>query len=243
MDTSSFYHYICDRPLLSFCTSLLCILFTCNFFLTECVNKVGLVIANTLITNHYVWNLVTCCFYEVSVIKLLIDLVLLGLVNHKLYIHSSEQFGLFFIFSILACSIGTSTYCFIRFFGTGKEEILIHPMYGFNGIIVSLFTFARQQLKNESVHALFPQITYHNFPIIFTILQVIIWTIGLSTLSADMAFTFIGLFFSWSYLRFYYKYAEDEPLGDKSDDFSFVNMFPEVINVDHCCSLHYLFLP
>ena len=136
-------------PLVSCCGCALIVLYIMNFVLSDCVNTLALVTANTLITNTYVWNLVTSCFFETSILKLISDIVSLVLLANSIKIKNNEQFFLYFIFSLLACTIGTSTYCFVRFFLSGNEVMLINPIYGFNGVIMCVLMFARQQRREE----------------------------------------------------------------------------------------------
>jgi len=119
-----------NRPLFIIFSVQLVGLYSLNFILDNCSDKLGLVTANTLITNTYVWNLMTACFYEVSAVKVLFDLVSLFLLTKNLPIPSYEQYGLYCLFSILACTIATSVYCFVGFYILAKEEILITPIYG-----------------------------------------------------------------------------------------------------------------
>eukprot|EP01035_Chromulina_nebulosa_P009339 gene9339-12618_t len=87
--------------------------------------------------------------------------------------------------------------------------------------------FARQQRREELVYKGVPGVTYHNSPILFVLCQIICLLIGLPSFAMDVHFSIISLFFCWSYLRFYYRYNDFDPLGDKTEDFSFVHMFPE----------------
>ena len=136
-------------PLVYSCTSALLVFYSFNYFISDSTNSLALVTANTLITNTYVWNLLTSCFYETSLLKLISDIGSLVLLAHSIKINSNEQFFLYFVFSLLACTIGTSTYCFIRFFSSGHEDTLITPIYGFNGVIMCVLMFARQQRRDE----------------------------------------------------------------------------------------------
>jgi len=178
--------------------------------------------------NTYVWNLVTSCFYEKYLAKTAVDLTLLLLLTKSLPIPSIEQFGLYFLFSILACTIGTSTYCFFAFFTMARESSLINPIYGFSGVLMAISMFARHTYRDETVHSAFPKLTYHHLPVVLYLIQLTLYLVFGRTIIADMPFSAISLLFSWSYLRFYYKHSNSEVLGDKSEDFSFVGMFPEV---------------
>lgn len=49
-------------------------------------------------------------------------------------------------------------------------------------------------------------------------------------MALDLPFTIVALFFCWSYLRFYYRYEDNGPLGNNNEDFAFVRMFPEPLH-------------
>ena len=104
-----------------------------------------------------------------------LDIIVFILITKTLRIDNWEQFGLYFIFSILACTIGTSAYCFIRFFATSLEEMLMMPIYGFGGVFMTLLMYNRSQLKNEPIINTFPQLTYQNLPIIVIFSQFFLW--------------------------------------------------------------------
>jgi hypothetical protein len=220
---------ILNRPIFNFCAGFSLVLFALNFIVPDCASIIGLVPANTLITNTYVWNILTSCFYETNAVKLAFELFVFWFATRPIIDPSFEQFGLYFAFSILSCTLGTSVYCFIRFFTSGNELLLVTPIYGLSGINISLLMYVRQQLRNESVHNSYPIITYHHLPVLLLCLQILLALLGLKSLSADLPFSLAALFFSWSYLRFYFRYSDvDNSTGDKSDEFAFVVMFPEV---------------
>lgn len=219
---------ILNRPLVLPLSGTMIGLYLLNYILHECEQKIGLVVANTLITNTYVWNLVTSMFYEKFLWKLIFNLCWMASLMECIEIQSMEQFGLYFVFSILACTIGTSIYSLGVFFTYGIEESLTTPFFGSNGICMIIVMYARQQLKGQKINERFPFFTYHNAPVVFIIYQLVMALIGFESQWSDLPFVLIALFFSWSYLRFYYKYNEVDPQGDMSDDFSFVAMFPEV---------------
>jgi hypothetical protein len=223
---------VANRPLFTGCAAAILVLYTLNFILSDCKEKVGLVTANTLITNTYVWNLVTSCFYETQIAKVAFDLVALLYLTKSLPIPNLEQFGLYFLFCVLACTIGASTYCFMSFVAVARESRLITPIYGFGGVMMSIAMYARHQYRNEIVHPAFPKLTFHHLPIVLLLVDLVLYNIWFTKfLVTDIHFTVIALFFSWSYLRFYYKHGTSEATGDDAEDFSFVSMFPEV----RCC--------
>lgn len=220
-----------ERTLFLWCAVPILVEYSLNFVLKDCTSTLALIPANTLITHTFVWNLASSSFYESNPLKAGFDVIMLWWISKHVGAPSLEQFGLYFAFSILACSIGTSVLSFLRFVSSGHEYPLISPSYGFGGVLIALMMFARQKLRNQPVHHRFLQFfTYNNVPTVYCGLQLVLALIGLKSFTQDLSFTFISLVFSWSYLKFYYKYNEIDPPGDRSEDFTFVGMFPEVLS-------------
>jgi hypothetical protein len=217
-----------SQPIVFICIIAVIVLSCLNFVLPDMTNKFGLVPVNTLITNYYSWNLITSCFFETEIIKIITELTIFYHISANLSIKSYENFFLYFAFTSLTCTIGTLVYCFVRFFATRLEEMILESVYGFGGILICFAMLSRQQFKNQSVILAFPFITYHNLPILMLSIQFVLWIAGLKQYANDILFTSISLVTSWSYLRFYYKFDDKPTYGDSSDDFSFVSMFPSV---------------
>lgn len=223
--------FFIDRPVTAACLLLLCITYCLNFAIKDCTNVLGLVTVNTLIADRQVWNVFTCQFYEQSILKLVIDIVgIIVITKSTKIIGGYDQFGLYFAVCLLSCSFFTSAYCFIRYFSTGVEEMIIDPIYGFGGVFMIMLTYARQQLQNEAVVPQMPHISYNNLPIIVLFVQIVLRLVGLKFLAIDIPFSVIAMLVSWSYLRFFYRFEGNNSsmLGDRSDTFAFVSMFPEV---------------
>ena len=222
--------FFIDRPVTTGCLTILVATFCLNFVIADCTNTLALVIVNTLIADKQIWNIVTCQFYEKSIIKLLFDLAgILIITKSTRIIGGYKQFGLFFAVSLFCCSFFTTVYCFIRFFSTGIEDMIMEPIYGFAGVFMIMLTYGRQQLQNEPVFVQLPSINYNNLPLIVVSVQLILWLVGLKILALDLPFSIIAMLVSWSYLRFYYKFETNSTtFGDRSDSFAFVAMFPEV---------------
>jgi len=233
-----------ERPLFLYCFIPLIILYSLNYLLDHCETIIALVTANTIITHTYVWNMITACFYETNSIKLLLDIGLLWWISKYIGYPNIEQFGLYFLFTILSCTMGASIYYFARFVGSGREEFLLVPLYGFNGILMSFFMYIRRIHGNGYIHeTLLPRITFHQLPSLFLFLQLITGLIfgTKNILFEDFLFTFISFIFSWSYLKFYYKYDDENPLlpmnlitsteSHVQEEFQFVNMFPQASHI------------
>jgi hypothetical protein len=127
--------------------------------------------------------------------------------------------------------MGTSIICFARFITTGHEHPLIVGNYGFSGIIIVFLMYVRQSMKHESVVARFPSLTYNFLPTLYVSIHVLLTIVGVKSMNSDVLFSLVTLFFSWSYLKFFYKYTEIDPPGDRSEDFTFVAMFPEAFHI------------
>lgn len=220
--------YFQDRYIACICCLILILTSTLNLILSDPVSILALVPVNTLIANSYVWNVFTCAFYEKMLLKIILD-VLLSLVSIKsLKVESFEQFGLYFLSSILFTSFCTSAVYFISFFSTLLEDQLIKPTYGFSGIYIILLMYCRRQYGHEPVHSSFPLITHHNLPVLYLTIQAILLIFTVPVLPNDILFSIISLLYSWTYLRFFYRFNDDLPVGDTSEEFAFVEMFPEV---------------
>ena len=222
-----------DQPITAGCIVLLLLFFAANYITTDATNKLGLVTANTLVADTQVWNLFTSQFYESNVIKLALDVVGIVVITTKTKIvGGTDQFGIFFVLNLFACSFFTSAYCFVRYFSTALEEMIMVPIYGFSGLFMAVLMYTRQQQRFEPVVAQVPHITYNNLPVLVVAAQMLLWLVGLRWLALDLPFTIVAILVSWSYLRFFYRFDGGAPLpGDRSDEFSFVVMFPEALHL------------
>jgi hypothetical protein len=206
------------------------VLYLCNFVFPHSVQFFSLIPINTVIVNFYAWNIVSSCVYETSIIKILFwDFPLLWITTCRLPMMCTEQFLLFLLFSILACSLATSVFCFITFALTQTESYLITPVYGLSGVLVALSMFCRRSYPEDSVFAAVPSLKFNQLPVAVIGCHACASLIS-STLRSDLIFSFVSFFFSWSYLRFFFRFSELEEPGDRTDIFSFVNMFPQVSN-------------
>lgn len=220
-----------DQPLISFCSFLLICFYSLNFAIEHCPIILGLVPVNTLVANSYIWNLVTSCFYEENILKLCLDfLVLLTCLLNPVSYSPVDQYFLYFVFSILGCTVITSVWCFGRFFFTGMDQMLLEPIYGFGGVLIILLMHIRTQHRDVCIITNFPDLTFNNIPIVILVVDLILWIVGLKHLASDVPFCVIGLLFSWSYLRFYIKDNEGN-LCNQAEELSFVSMFPESLHV------------
>jgi hypothetical protein len=223
-----------QKPMIVGVVGCLVFISALQFGIDEPTEKLGLVSVNTFIVNSFVWNIVTCPFYETNLGKLLVEAAAFLFVFRNLSFPSLEQFGVYLLGTIICASVCSSGYAFVKFFITHMEEALMSPVYGFGGIFMAYSLFARQQFGSSPIVDTVPFITYNNLPIIVITTQAICLLIGFSSLASDITLSLFSLLFGWSYLRFYYRFnAEGADLGDKSESYSFVAMFPSVsLNID-----------
>ena len=153
--------FLMDQPVTTGCLILLLIAFSMNYTMKDTSNKLGLVTVNTLVADTQIWNLLTSQFYEAKMIKLAFDVIGLIIISRSLKLRLGKQTIMFLTSSILSCSLFTSVYCFIRYFSTGIEEMIMAPIFGFSGVFIIIATYARQQLRGQSVIQNFPNITYN----------------------------------------------------------------------------------
>ena len=220
---------VTSKPIFFIFTSLLLVFFTVNALFTDGRQVFGLVPVNTLIANSFIWNLLTCSFFETNVFKLCVDLLGLYHVFIGLEYDSLENLILYIFICMMVCSLGTSFYCFLVFFVSKHETMLVSPVYGFSGIYFSLLCYARKFKQNSPIHRDLPKFTYQSIAFWIYSSQLLLYVLGIKMFSRDMIFSTISILFSWTYLRFMYK-DKDGNVGDKTEAFKFVNMFPVAVH-------------
>jgi hypothetical protein len=186
--------------------SLLCL------FVPEASKYLILTPANLLLTNNFIWIMVTCSFVEMSVVRYVFDVLILAIISRGLKGQPFDQFGLYFILNLVSCSFGTLLWLFYRFYLSNSEIYLIENVYGFGGVLMGLMMVARQQLKSTPVLPQYPPITFQYLPTLVLSLFTLLWIVGVHSLAKDISFLWISYFFSWTYLRFFFKYSVSPPL-------------------------------
>lgn len=109
----------------------------------------GLSVAQTAVTNHFVWNLFTSAFYEKYILKLLAGILMVTVVcppTNRISYSPWDAFGLYIVLSVLSMTVLTSAYVLVRFFSTGHEDILFDPVYGCSGILISAAMYTRLRM-------------------------------------------------------------------------------------------------
>ena len=172
----------------------------------EAVGILALIPANLLITHNYAWNLVSCCFLQVNIVRLSVDALLLFIISYEVNWAPLDQFGLYFVLSIVFSSIGTLLELLYRFYISNAEAYLLEATYGCGGVIMCLMMYIRQQLKGKPVIPQYPVVTFHHLPTLFLTVFTVLFLAGEKFLTRDISFMWISYFYSWVYLRFFYKY-------------------------------------
>lgn len=162
-----------------------------------------------------------------------------------------DQFGLYMLVCTLLTTLSTSFYCIIRFFSTSRESMVLEPIYGCSGLIMTLVMYTRKHLGHSPVvsisktgraldYVIVPvsQLTYNNMPVIMVCALLLCWFLRLRWLALDAPFAICSCLVSWSYLRFLYR-NEDGSYGTPAEEFAFVNMFPEVRSAHRCSAVQW----
>ena len=68
----------------------------------------GLNVLNTFVVHKYVWNLVTSSFYEVNIVKVLVDISFLYFVTNNLQAFVTDQFVIYQLVCIISSTFFTS---------------------------------------------------------------------------------------------------------------------------------------
>jgi predicted small integral membrane protein len=175
-----------------------------NYVIPSAEQKLGLVVVNTILSNSYVWNLVTASFFETSAVKLAADALALYYIFKTVNYPSVETFVQHLGVTLLSCTFSWSTYCILNYFATADATAISAPVYGFGGVLMAILTYARQGKGKESIVGNFPvAISFHNLPALLLTGEVLIWGAGFGRYTRDLPFVIVSLFASWSYLRFY----------------------------------------
>ena len=215
------------KPIPSLITIILIInviaLYGLNYAVEDAPSFLGLVTANTLLWNKYVWNLLTGAFYEESFLKLLVDVCVFVLVSPSAVDYLPiDQFAIYMFVTVLGSSLATSFYCIIRFFSTGREAMILEPIYGCSGVIIALTMYCRKHLGKTPIISItkvdtnvdniiidtlirvISQVTFNNLPLIIIFVELLCWFLRFRWLALDTPFAIFSLLISWSYLKFYY---------------------------------------
>lgn len=165
--------------------------------------------------------------------KLVNDLVMLALVvpdGSDLSTESKNTLFVYVLLNIAFSSFFTSAYCFLRLVSTGREAMVLEPIYGASGILVSIAMYSWKRYGNKAILEFNPLLTYGNASLWMIISLLACWLFRYRWLALDTPFALCSILFSWSYLRFYIP-NDDGSYGTPGKDFSFVTMFPEMLHV------------
>ena len=137
-------------------------------------------------------------------LKLAADLVALFFIFSSVNYPSVEHFVSYLSISVLSCTVLTSTYCILSYFVTADPGLIVNPMYGFGGVMVSILMYARQFRGAESVLPASPiPVSFHNLPVLLLLAELGLRLAGFGRFAKDLPFVVISMVLSWSYLRFY----------------------------------------
>lgn len=189
-------------------------------------HRTSLVLANTVGMNFYVWNFFSAGFFETNVFKLAADAVWLLTAGRLLEDSMGlEGFALFIVTVNGVNGIVTSMGLFVLYVITRLEQVLFMEVYGFGGLVAALAVALKLHSPEEAPIPTVPALRCKHLPLLLGLLSVMLWTLGVSSLSKDMPFVVTGIYASWWYLRFVHRNS-DGTTGDVSEHFAFVTLFP-----------------
>lgn len=133
------------------------VLYSLNFIVPHAADMLGLVTANTVLWNKFVWNVITAAFYEESYVRCIIDIICILYVTPTRHVEylPVDQFAIYLFVCVFLSSITTSTYCLIRLLSTGREAMVLEPIYGAAGVIIALTMYSRKHLGRTAILGLY----------------------------------------------------------------------------------------
>jgi hypothetical protein len=204
--------------------------FSVSLFSAESTPVLALVVANTVISNKYVWNVITASLLETSVIKVVIDGALLILLSNTLFLSATDKLFTYLASIIFGCSAVMSTYSVLAYFASADPQVILNPTYGLGGVIVAILMHARLFKGGEIIFPNAPiPIRYDHLPVLYILLEAVFFATGFKSHIHDLPFSIISIVISWAYIKVFWRKGSEAVQGtDPVADFAFVTMFPEV---------------
>jgi len=214
------------KPLTVLLSVIMSLLFICSLITSDVVAQVALIVSNTVMSNFYVWNIITGSLLETNFFKICIG------ISGLLYFGSRTEgklgllgFAQYVAVVMLASGIVASTVAFLSYVVSFDEQ-LFTPIYGPGGLLAGLTVAFAHQSPNSSPFEAFPAVTSQAFPLALGT----VWTgIGIiySPFNRDVIFLWSGAYFGWAYLRFVCHH-DDGSIGNTTPEFEIVNFFPKM---------------
>lgn len=187
----------------------------------------------------------TCAFTETSLLKLLLDLALLGWVVGRFGpledLLEPVRLTALTIVAAVGSALWTSVWIFLGFVITRWENLFFSPTYGYGPVLMAYLVLLAQKLPSEPVLSSLPSscggtnrtLRVQHLPFAWLCLSAVLRLV-LPTqmadgrgIAMDLPLVACSFVLSWVYLRFF-QHNSDGTVGDTSDDFQLVNLLPRV---------------
>jgi len=197
------------------------------------------------LTDFFIWTTLTCAFTETSLLKLLLDLALLGWVVGRFGpfedLLEPVRLAALTVVAAVGSSLWTSMWIFLGYVITRWENLFFSPTYGYGPVLMAYLVLLAQKLPSEAVLSSLPSfcggtnrtLRVQHLPFAWLCLSAALRLL-LSTQTAsgrgiamDLPLVACSFVLSWAYLRFF-AHNRDGTVGDTSDDFQLVNLLPRV---------------
>lgn len=196
-------------------------------------------------TDFFIWTTLTCAFTETSILKLLLDLALLGWVVRRFGpfedLLEPVRLAALTVVAAIASSLCTSVLIFLGFVITRWENLFFSPTYGYGPVLMAYLVLLAQRLPSEAVFSSLPSLCggtnrtlrVQHLPFTWLCLSASlhlllpIQTASGAGIAMDLPLVACSFVLSWAYLRFF-AHNRDGTVGDTSDDFQLVKLFPRV---------------
>lgn len=170
----------------------------------------------------YVWNLVTCSFYELSLFAAgmsVVSIMLFGRYLEPLW--GPEEFLRFTLVVNALSAVATFVAAVFLYSLFQTEALLFSGFGGFAGALAGYAVAMKQLHPDSELLALYLPLRAKHLPALLLALECA------TALFFGFAqpFTFFGVLFSWTYLRFFQK--RGATVGDHSAEFAFSTLLPE----------------
>lgn len=186
----------------------------------------------------------TCAFTETSLLKLLLDLALLGWVVGRFGpfedLLEPVRLAALTVVAAVGSSLWTSVLIFLGFVITRWENLFFSPTYGYGPVLMAYLVLLAQKLPSEAVLSSLPSfcgganrtLRVQHLPFVWLCLSAALRLLPTQTASGrgiamDLPLVACSFVLSWVYLRFF-AHNRDGTVGDTSDDFQLVNLLPRV---------------
>jgi membrane associated rhomboid family serine protease len=175
------------------------------------------------------WMVVSASLVELNFLQLLVNLAALFFVGSLLepLWGAKEMVKFLVIINGLSFACVMVTYIFVYIFA-GLVTILYAQLGGFTASIAGLLVGLKQALPEEELHVGSLRLRFKNLPLLYLGLSLVLT--GVFENGSFLLMALYGTLSGWFYIRKYQQRPESGAMGDQSDSFRLVTLFPEAVH-------------